>query len=113
VTIETLPREAFRHDQLLRDGTWVVGFLADWCPFCRRFRPELEGLAGSTEFRVAVGDLTSQESPLWEDLGIEVVPAVFVFRDGRAVFRAESDLGLGLPPGTLDRARAVARSTPT
>ena len=110
MTIEILPREAFRKDQLLREGTWLVGFLADWCPFCRRFRPELEGLAGSTEFRVGVGDLTSQESPLWEDLEIEVVPAVFVFRDGNPVFRAESDLGIGLPPGTLERAQALARS---
>jgi len=111
MTIETLPREAFRKDQLLREGTWVVGFLADWCPFCRRFRPELEALDGSTEFQVGVGDLTSQESPLWEDLGIEVVPAVYVFRNGRPVFRAESDLGIGLPPGTVERARSAARST--
>jgi len=106
--METLPREAFRKDRLLRDGTWVVAFLADWCPFCRRFRPQFEGLDGRGHFRTGIGDVSAEESPLWDDLGIEVVPALAVFKDGKLVFRLDSDPGVGLPPTALEAARAVA-----
>jgi len=109
--VETLPSDAFRKDQLLRDGTWIVAFLADWCPFCRRFQPQFQSLEGGSRFHPAIADVTFEESPLWEDFGIEVIPALIVFRDGRAVFRQESDPGQGLPPGSLERARLAASGT--
>ncbi|MFI5413231.1 MAG: protein disulfide isomerase family protein, partial [Candidatus Lutacidiplasmatales archaeon] len=51
--METLTAADFRKTQLLRDGTWVVAFLADWCPFCRSFRPEFSPLEAGSGFRVA------------------------------------------------------------
>jgi thioredoxin-like negative regulator of GroEL len=106
--MEKLPADAFRKDRLLREGTWVVAFLADWCPFCQRFLPQFSALNGKKSFRTAVGDVTSEESPLWEDFCIEVVPTVVVVREGRSVFRVEGALGFGLPPGGLEAARSAA-----
>lgn len=110
-SMEKLPADAFRKERLLREGTWVVAFLADWCPFCQRFRPEFRALNGGKDFRTAEGDLTSEESPLWEDLHIEVVPTIVVFREGRPVFRVDGVLGLGSPPGGLEAARSAALET--
>jgi len=108
MTVEPLTSEAFRGVRLRRDGSWIVAFLADWCPFCRAFLLEFEALDGGGSFRTGVADVSDDESPLWDDFAIEVVPALVVFSNGRAVYRQQSDPGVGLPPGALDRARAVA-----
>ena len=110
MSIETLPPQAFDAGRLRRDGTWLVGFLADWCPFCRQFRPKLDAVRGSGTFEVGIGNLTSDDSPLWDEFGIEVVPALIVFQDGAPIFAAQSDPGVGLPLGTLERAVAIARA---
>ncbi|MGP8158236.1 MAG: thioredoxin domain-containing protein [Thermoplasmata archaeon] len=106
--MERLQADAFRKDRLLREGTWVVAFLADWCPFCQRFLSQFSALDGGSSFRTAIGDVTSEESPLWENFRVEVVPTVVVFREGRPVFRVEGVLGSGLPPGGLEAARSAA-----
>ncbi|MGD1099594.1 MAG: thioredoxin family protein [Thermoplasmata archaeon] len=111
--MEKLKATAFRKDRLLREGTWVVAFLADWCPFCRRFLPPFSALSGEKGFRTAIGDVTSEESPLWEDFQIEVVPTLVVFREGRPVFRADGVLGSGLPPEVLEKARVAAVTAKT
>jgi thioredoxin 1 len=99
-----LRADAFEGDRLLRPGIWAIGFLADWCPYCRAFVPALESLAGGGAFEVAVGDVTDEESPLWERFSIDVVPTVVVFRDGRPAFRRDGRLGIGL---TGDDLRAI------
>jgi len=106
--MESVGADAFRGDQLLRKGTWIVAFLADWCPFCRRFRPQFSTLEGAAAFRVAVGDVSSEESPLWDVFRIEVVPTIVVFRDGRPVFRVDGILGEGLSEANLHEARSAA-----
>jgi len=111
--MEKLSADAFNRSRLLREGAWVVAFLADWCPFCQRFRPQFSALEGSPNFRVAVGDVTSEESPLWEDFRIDVIPMVVVFRDGHEVFRAESVYGQGLPAGSLEAVRSAAETNGT
>jgi len=106
--METLHDSDFHGKTLGRPGTWVVSFLADWCPFCRRFLAEFEGAKTPGEATLAVADVTDEGSRLWDDFSIEVVPTLIVFRDGKAIFREDSDLGVGLPPGSLGRATDVA-----
>jgi thioredoxin len=108
---EILRADSFARDRLLRDGTWIVAFLADWCPFCQRFLPTFSALPPQKGFRLAVGDVTAEESPLWDDLHLDVVPTVLVFHEGRVVFRVDGILGAGLPPGGMDAARAAALAT--
>ena len=106
--MDRLDASDFEKARLARGGVWIVAFIADWCPFCQSFLPQFSTLEAETGFRAAIGDLTSEESPHWDDFRIEVVPTVAVFRDGRVVFRVDGILGTGLPPGGLERARASA-----
>jgi thioredoxin 1 len=105
--VEKLDARAFQKDRLLRDGTWVVAFVADWCPFCRSFLPTFARLDGEPGFRTAIGDVSDEVSPLWDDLRIDVVPTLVVFQDGRPIHREDGLLGRGLPAGALDRARSA------
>lgn len=110
-SMERLGPEAFEENRLRRAGTWAVAFLADWCPYCRAFAPEFEALQGSGPFEVAVADLTEEESPLWEDFRVEVVPTVIAFRDGRAIFRRNGILGQGLSTADLTALRGALRGS--
>ena len=110
--VERLPAQAFDGDRLARPGTWAVAFVADWCPFCRRFRPEFEALPGPVGFRRGWGDVTDLESPLWDSFHLEVVPTVVAFRDGAVVFRIDGVAGVGLGPADLDALRQALTDPP-
>jgi len=106
--MERLEASAFRNGELLREGTWIVAFVADWCPFCHRFLPRFSALESTQGFRIAAGDVTSEDSPLWDEFRIDVVPTLIVFRNGAAIFRIDGVLGVGLPSGSLEKARSAA-----
>jgi thioredoxin 1 len=99
----------FDGERLRRPGTVAVAFLADWCPFCRRFEPEFAQLPGGQAYRLVVADLTSEASPLWDRFRIEIVPTVIVYRDGRSVFRADGVAGQGLGARDLAAIDAAAK----
>ncbi len=106
--LESIGPEAFNGPRLARPGTWAVGFLADWCPFCRDFEPTFAALAAQPGLSLLVADLTDVESPLWDLFRIEVVPSVIVFRDGEAVFRSTAGRGTASTGRTSVRSRAAA-----
>jgi thioredoxin 1 len=109
--MELLRPDAFEGERLHRKGTWAVVFLADWCPFCREFRPKFEALLGTGPFEVGYVDLTSESNPLWERFHVDVVPTIVAFRKGEEVFRRDGRLGRGLNDG--DVAALVAALHPT
>ncbi len=102
--------EAFDGDRLLRPGVVVVAFLADWCPFCRRFEPELQRLVAEQRLVAVAADLTSEESPLWDRFRIRVVPTVIVYRDGVSVLRIDGRRLRGLGAADLRRIADAARA---
>ncbi len=99
---------AFSGTELLRPGRWAVAFLADWCPFCRAFRPEFEASESTLPASLAIADVTSEESPLWETFGIEVVPTIALFEDGALVWRRDGRPGQGLGRDDLEALRQAA-----
>ncbi len=109
--LETLAPAELEGNRLARKGTWVVAFVADWCPFCREFLPEFSGMAGRG-FELARADVTSYDSALWDDYRIDVVPTVVVFRDGNAIFRVDGRLGEGLDGNDLSKIVRAASSPP-
>jgi thioredoxin 1 len=110
--LERVSVEAFEGTQLSRPGTWVVGFLAGWCPFCREFKPELARLASRDGLSVLVVDLSDEDSPLWDRFRIRVVPTVIVFREGRPALRRDGRSGYGLSAHDLAAIRAAALGEP-
>lgn len=103
---ERLDASAFPGGKLSRPGTWAVAFVADWCPFCRRFAPEFAGLA-TPGAHLAFGDVTSDSSPLWDRFQIEIIPTVIVFRNGEVVRRFDGRPAEGLGRSDLDELRGV------
>jgi len=81
----------------------VALFHASWCPFCRDFRPVFERMTRGGE-RTPVDVLVDDEAnPLWERYGIETVPSVLFFDDGRLVRRLDGRPGAGLTKADLAR----------
>jgi thioredoxin-like negative regulator of GroEL len=105
--VERLGPEAFDGERLLRPGAWIVDFSADWCPYCQDFLTTFSSLEGSREFRLAIGDLTDVETPLWELFALDVTPSLIAFRDGRVIYRVNGRRGFGLTEEDLRRTRAA------
>jgi thioredoxin-like negative regulator of GroEL len=108
-TLPVFEKGSFRGTKLARSGTWVVAFLADWCPFCRDFRTVLEGFPQDSAYSLGIADVTSEESPLWDRFRIEIVPTLVVFRDGATIFRVDGVANEGLDRRDLERAVAASR----
>lgn len=99
--MDVLGPESFDGPRLRLPGTWLVDFSAEWCPFCVEFLTKFVSLGGEGGFRVAIGDLTDVDSPLWDWFHVEVTPTVVAFRDGVAIFRRDGRWGEGLDEGDL------------
>jgi thioredoxin 1 len=92
----------FDGQRLKKQGTLAVLFAAEWCPFCRRFSPAFDSALAKSGVTGALADLSDEENPLWEAFGVQVVPTVMVFRDGKMVYRKDGTLGRGLPESAMD-----------
>jgi hypothetical protein len=55
----------------------------------------------------AMGDVTDEESALWDDFKLNVVPTMVLFRDGEAVWRRDGTRHVGLNGADIDALRAA------
>src|SRR5574342_923948 len=99
--IEVADADAFRRDVLEAPGPTVVVFWAAWCPFCRSFRRLFDETAARSAGRFAVVRLDDEESPLWDEYRVNVVPSLAYFRDGGLIARRDGRLGRGLAADEL------------
>jgi len=67
----------------------LVLYHATWCPFCRAFLPVYRKLAKGRE--VVLDD---EADPNWN--GIEVVPTVVAYENGKEAARLEAGPGIGI-----------------
>ena len=76
--------------------TIAVMFYADWCSFCKEFRPIFQSYEKTTNFEFAEANISDERNPLWDKHKIEVVPTLIVFRKNKPIYRKDGILGIGL-----------------
>ena len=66
--------------------TFLVDFFAPWCPHCRKIGPAYDALAAEYEGELEVVKLDMDEDDrLWEELGVELIPTLRLYVEGKAV----------------------------
>lgn len=65
------------HPSDLPEGRSLVMFTADWCGYCHRFAPLYKTFREQWMI-----DISDEDDPLWDSLGIHVVPTVILFERG-------------------------------
>jgi thioredoxin len=87
-TVQEANAEKF--DQTVSSSTVpvVVDFWAPWCGPCRMVSPVLDDIAGKYPGRIKVVKVNSDENPaLSQQLGIQGIPTIILFRDGKEIDR--------------------------
>lgn len=79
----------------------IVLVHATWCPFCRSFRPVFEEATAGEDYERIEAVLDDEENPLWKELGVDLVPTVLFYEDGKLVRRLDGRPGVGLRRGDL------------
>lgn len=74
----------------------LVDFYADWCGPCRSLAPVLEQLGARWSGRLIVAKVdTERDQRTAASLGVEGIPAVFLYRGGRVVAKSAGFQPLG------------------
>ena len=73
-------------DEMVGSGKPVlVDFWAPWCGYCRRIAPAYEAIAEACKDTLTAAKVNIDEAPeLAASEGIEVIPTLVLYRDGKA-----------------------------
>lgn len=85
MSVINLTADSFDEEVLLSDKTVLVDFFAVWCGPCRMVSPVVDEIA-EERVDVKVCKVNVDEQPgLAERFSVSSIPALMVFKDGKAV----------------------------
>ena len=85
MSVKVLNKENFEENVLKNENPVVVDFWAPWCGPCRMLSPVVDQVAEEIE-GVSFGKVNvDEEKELASHYGIMSIPALVLFRDGKAV----------------------------
>ncbi len=77
---------SFEADVLQSTEPVVVDFWAEWCGPCKMIGPSLEEISKEMAGKVKIAKVNVDENPaVSAKLGIRSIPALYLFKDGKAV----------------------------
>ncbi len=77
---------SFENDVLRADKPVLVDFWAQWCPYCRRIAPAFDKVGEQYADTLTAGKINYDEEPqLIERFGIDTIPTLMLFKDGKAL----------------------------
>jgi thioredoxin-like negative regulator of GroEL len=82
-------------------GPHVVVFSAKWCRYCKKFLEQVRSLENSVDIEISLVDADEPDRSLWDEFSIKKVPTIFVFKDGKSIFRRDGRSPLSLSGGGL------------
>ncbi len=78
-------------------GNYIILFMADWCPYCARFKPIFELYEKRIDgYKFAIAKVNEDDNSLWDIFNIQAVPTIIAFKNGSIVARKDAQLGIGL-----------------
>ncbi len=86
--IRTYTSEDMKFENLSKNHLVLVDFWATWCGPCRMIAPIVEELAAETEGVTFAKVNVDEYADVAIGLGIQAIPTLYLFRDGKAVDKA-------------------------
>ena len=86
--VKVYTSEDMKFENLSRNHLTLVDFWASWCGPCRMIAPVVEELAAETEGVTFAKVNVDAEGEVAMGLGIQAIPTLYLFRDGKAVDKA-------------------------
>ena len=84
----TITTNSFENDVLRADKPVLVDFWAQWCPYCRRIAPAFDKVGEQYADTLIAGKINYDEEPqLIQRFGIDTIPTLLLFKDGRLLGR--------------------------
>ena len=99
--MQSLDKDSIHVQMKARDATLVL-FRADWCPYCRKFKPVFDSYEGKVKVRMAEAVINDDENPMWDEFNVMVVPSLVAFRSGKEIARRNGKPARGLSQEDLD-----------